>query len=36
MIAMVAFFGVFLGCMFVPRLGDLYGRKPVFLGSMLI
>ena len=23
MIAMVAFFGVFLGCLFIPRLGDL-------------
>ena len=33
---MMAFLGVFIGCMFLPRLGDLYGRKPVFLISMLI
>ena len=36
LIAMLAFFGVFIGCMIVPRLGDLFGRKPVFLVSMLV
>jgi len=28
---MFAFFGVFIGCLFLPRMGDLYGRRPVFL-----
>ena len=36
LIAMIAFFGVFVGCMIVPRLGDLFGRKPLFLVSMLV
>lgn len=36
MIGTVAFAGVFLGCLIIPRLGDLYGRKPVYLGSMIV
>ena len=36
LIGMIAFFGVFVGCMFIPRLGDLYGRKPVYLISMIM
>lgn len=31
-----AFIGISLGCLFVPRLGDLYGRKLIFLISMFV
>ena len=27
--------GIFLGVLIVPRLGDLYGRKPVFWAALL-
>ena len=30
LIGVVGFFGVALGCLFLPRMGDLYGRKPIF------
>ena len=36
LIAMAAFFGVFIGCLFIPRIGDLYGRKPIYLASMIV
>ena len=36
LIAISAFAGVAIGCLFIPRLGDLYGRKPVWLVSMLV
>ena len=29
-IAMSAMVGIFLGVLFIPRIGDLVGRKPVF------
>ena len=32
----IAFAGAAVGCFFVPRLGDLYGRKPVYVVSMVI
>ena len=34
-IATSAMIGIFLAVLVVPRLGDLYGRKPVFWGSLL-
>jgi len=33
---MMAFVGVFMGCLFIPRFGDLYGRRPIFLVCMVI
>lgn len=33
-IGLFAFAGVFVGCLFAPRLGDTLGRKPVYLFSM--
>ena len=34
-IALAAFVGVFLGVLFIPRLGDLIGRKPVFIACLI-
>ena len=31
----IGFFSVFLGCLFIPRLADLYGRKGVYMVSMI-
>ena len=25
-----------MGCLIIPRLGDLYGRKPIYLWSMIV
>lgn len=33
-IAMGAFLGIFIGVIFIPRLGDIFGRKPLFLGAL--
>ena len=35
-IGISASIGVFVGCLFIPRLGDLYGRRPIFLASVWI
>ena len=35
-IATSAMIGIFLAVLIVPRLGDLYGRKPVFWAALLI
>jgi len=32
----IGFAGAAFGCFFVPRLGDLYGRKPVYVVSMIL
>ena len=34
LIGMVVFFGSAVACLFVPRLGDLWGRKPIFCFSL--
>lgn len=34
MIAFSALLGISLSCLFIPRLGDLYGRKPVFMVAL--
>ena len=34
-IATAAMIGIFVAVLIVPRLGDLYGRKPVFWGALL-
>jgi MFS transporter, putative metabolite:H+ symporter len=34
-IGLFAFFGALLGCLFMPRLGDVFGRKPVFAWCLL-
>ena len=31
-----AILGVAVGCLFVPRLADLKGRKPIFLATLII
>ena len=31
MIAFSVLLGISISCLFIPRLGDLYGRKPVFM-----
>lgn len=31
----IGFASVFLGCLFIPRLADLYGRKGVYMVSMM-
>jgi OCT family organic cation transporter-like MFS transporter 4/5 len=30
LIGVSGFLGVAIGCLFLPRMGDLYGRKPIF------
>lgn len=35
-IGLFAFTGAAIGCLFMPRLGDLYGRRPVFLASLFL
>lgn len=35
-IGMICAIGIFLGVLFIPRLGDLYGRKPIFFSSMIL
>lgn len=34
LVAMAVFAGSAIGCLFMPRLGDLLGRKPVFCFSL--
>ena len=34
MVATVCLLSIALSCLFVPRLGDLYGRKPIYLFSI--
>ena len=34
MIGTLAFIGVTIGCLFLPRLGDLYGRRIIFIVSL--
>ena len=36
LIAMAVFAGSAIGCLFMPRLGDLWGRKPIFCASLAI
>lgn len=36
LIAMAVFAGSAIGCLFVPRLGDLLGRKPIFCIALAI
>lgn len=36
MIASAALLGVSLSCLFIPRLGDLYGRKPVYCFALAL
>ena len=36
LIAIACMLGIWIGVMFVPRMGDLYGRKPVFLASLFL
>jgi MFS family permease len=36
LIAMAVFAGSAIGCLFMPRLGDLWGRKPVFCASLAV
>jgi MFS family permease len=33
---MAVFAGSAIGCLFMPRLGDLWGRKPVFCASLAV
>ena len=35
-IGIAASASIFAACLFVPRLGDLYGRKPVFLVAVFV
>lgn len=35
-VSMAVFAGSAIGCLFVPRLGDLMGRKPIFCISLAI
>lgn len=35
-VGMLALIGVGVSCLFVPRLGDLYGRKPVFIAALTL
>ena len=34
MIATLALLGVSLSCLFIPRMGDLYGRKPMYMFAL--
>jgi hypothetical protein len=36
LIAMAVFAGSAIGCLFMPRLGDLWGRKPIFCVSLAV
>ena len=36
LIAISCMFGIWVGVLFVPRMGDLYGRKPVFCASLTL
>lgn len=33
---MFALLGVSISCLFIPRMGDLYGRKPVYLAALTL
>ena len=34
LVLMVALLGVSLSCLFIPRMGDLYGRKPIYVFAL--
>jgi MFS family permease len=36
LIAIIALFSMTLSCLFIPRLGDLYGRKPIYLTAIIM
>lgn len=36
LIGAVFLFGIVVGCSFVTRLGDVYGRKPVYLSGLIM
>lgn len=36
LIAMFALLGVSISCLFIPRMGDLYGRKPVYVFALVL
>jgi MFS family permease len=36
MIGIAGFAGIALGCLFLPRMGDLYGRKPIFCACLTL
>lgn len=36
MIATLALLGVSISCLFVPRMGDLYGRKPIYAFALAL
>jgi MFS family permease len=36
LIASSALIGISLSCLFIPRLGDLYGRKPIFVIALTL
>lgn len=36
LIASSALIGISLSCLFVPRMGDLYGRKPLYVFALLL
>ncbi len=35
LIGVIALIGISLSCLFIPRMGDLYGRKPIFLFAVI-
>lgn len=36
MIAFIAMAGVAISCLFIPRWGDLYGRRYIFIGALVL
>jgi MFS family permease len=35
LIATIALLGISVSCLFIPRMGDLYGRKPLYVFSLI-
>jgi MFS family permease len=36
LIATLCIIGVSISCLFIPRMGDLYGRKPIYVVAMIV
>ena len=36
LIATIALLGLGVSCLFLPRLGDIYGRKPIYLFAVTL
>ena len=36
LIAVCAIVGISLSCLFIPRMGDIYGRKPMYVFALTL